>query len=82
MSEQLATVSPGGKGDGTLPGFTSRPAALVLAVGFALYVFVQVGLVFGPIIARPVPPGTTDAYVYIAKAEQLRVCLRQRCPAV
>ena len=82
MSEQLVTVSPGGEGEATLPGFTSRPAALLLAVGFALYVFVQVGLVFGPIIARPVPPGTTDAYVYIAKAEQLRVCLRQRCPAL
>jgi len=82
MSEQTATVSPGGEGEGALSRLTARPAALLLAVGFALYVFVQVGLVFGPIIARPVPPGTTDAYVYIAKAEQLRTCSRQRCPAL
>ncbi|HUT49107.1 MAG TPA: hypothetical protein VM325_07185 [Alphaproteobacteria bacterium] len=82
MNEQTATVSPGDEGERTLSRLTARPAALVLAVGFALYVFVQVGLVFGPIVARPVPPGTTDAYVYIAKAEQLRACLRQRCPAL
>jgi hypothetical protein len=82
MNEQTATVSQNATGAGTLPQLRVQPAVLVLAVGFALYVFVQVGLVLGPIIARPVPPGTTDAYVYIAKAEQLRVCLRQSCPAL
>jgi len=83
MDERTTRVSSGEAGeDDTLPRLTTRPSALLLAVGFALYVFVQVGLVLGPIVARPVPPGTTDAYVYIAKAEQLRVCFFQQCPAL
>ena len=55
MREETATLSRGEEGEGTLPRFTASPSALLLAVGFALYVFVQVGLVFGPIISRPVP---------------------------
>jgi len=82
MDERTVTVSQGEAGAGTRPRLTASPSALLLAVGFALYCFVQVGLILGPIIARPVPPGTTDAYVYIAKAEQLRVCPYQRCPAL
>jgi len=82
MQDQTATEPRDAAGEGTPPRPGLQPAGLLLAVGFALYVFVQVGLVFGPIIVRPVPPGTTDAYVYIAKAEQLRACPRQRCPAL
>jgi hypothetical protein len=82
MDERTVTVSQDEAGAGTLPRLTASPAALLFAVGFALYCFVRVGLILGPIIVRPVPPGTTDAYVYIAKAEQLRVCLYQRCPAL
>ena len=83
MDERTTRVAAGKvEDDGALPRLTAHPSVLLLAVGFALYVFVQVGLVLGPIVARPVPPGTTDAYVYIAKAEQLRVCFFQRCPAL
>jgi hypothetical protein len=82
MNERTVMVSRGEEGEGALPRLAASPSIVLLALGFALYVFVQVGLVFGPIIARPVPPGTTDAYVYIAKAEQLRVCPLQDCPAL
>jgi len=82
MNEQTPNSSRSITTVGTPLRSRMHPAAVVLAAGFALYMFVQVGLILGPIVARPVPPGTTDAYVYIAKAEQLRACPRQRCPAL
>ncbi|MEJ2120517.1 MAG: hypothetical protein P8Z76_07350 [Alphaproteobacteria bacterium] len=82
MDERTVTVSEHEAEVEARPRLTASPAVLLLAVGFGLYLFIQVGLILGPIIARPVPPGTTDAYVYIAKAEQLRVCFYQRCPAL
>ena len=60
----------------------ARAGFAVFGFGLALYLFVQIGLVAGPILARPLPPGTTDAYVYIAKAKQITGCFRQRCPAL
>ena len=64
------------RGTGTRAGFVT------FGFGLALYLFVQLGLVAGPILTRSVPPGTTDAYVYIAKAQQILGCFRQRCPAL
>lgn len=59
-----------------------RAGFVSFGFGLVLYLFVQIGLVAGPILTRPVPPGTTDAYVYIAKAQQILGCFRQRCPAL
>ncbi|MCZ6860029.1 MAG: hypothetical protein O7I42_07100, partial [Alphaproteobacteria bacterium] len=59
-----------------------RVGFVTFGFGLALYLFVQIGLVAGPILTRPLPPGTTDAYVYIVKAQQILGCFRQRCPAL
>ncbi len=59
-----------------------RAGFVTFGFGLMLYLFVQLGLVAGPILTRSVPPGTTDAYVYIAKAQQIVSCFRQRCPAL
>ena len=63
-------------------GLRLRAGFVCFGFGLALYLFVQIGLVLGPILTRPVPPGTTDSYVYIAKAQQILGCFRQRCPAL
>jgi hypothetical protein len=70
--------------DITAPSRTgsTRVATLIFAGGFCLYALFQFTLVLYPVLARPVPPWPMDAYVYMAKAEQLRSCFRQDCPAL
>ena len=84
MGDRLA---PGAIVDGSMIGVARDEAAgrsgrWALLVGLLVYLAAQLAIVVVPIVDRPVPPGTTDSYMYLSKAAQLRVCLRQTCPAL
>jgi hypothetical protein len=50
--------------------------------GLCVYIFLQVGVIVATFTVRSAPPIIHDSYTYIAKAEQLRRCLFQDCPAM
>jgi len=54
----------------------------ILLIGFCLFAAAQTGLTIAPILVRGIPPWPVDAYMYMAKAKQVRDCFRQDCPAL
>ncbi len=60
----------------------SRGGRIVFAAGLAVYLLVQVGLIGVANHRRVVPVEADDAYVHILRAEQMRTCFRQDCPAL
>ena len=63
-------------------GTAGAGGRVVFAAGLAVYLLVQVGLIVVVTHRREVPVEADDAYVHILRAEQMRTCFRQDCPAL
>lgn len=54
----------------------------LLLLSATLFLATQTYLTAAPFLARELPVETDDAYTYIQKAEQMRTCFLQNCPAL